>query len=464
MLATAFLMFGNSIFATLLALRANIEGYPNELIGLMASAYFLGFALGTFRSGPLINRIGHIRAFAALSALASACALLVLLIPNPWVWIALRATMGAAVAGLFIVVESWLNNRAANHSRGLLLSIYIMIGYLASTLGQQALKLGNPAGYELFLIVGVVLALSLVPVTLTHATHPDPVETPHLNLRRLFDISPTSVIACLGAGLIGSAWWGLGPVYALEIGFTINDIAGYMAAGLVGGMLLQLPIGKLSDHLDRRTVLAGVAVALVLPSAALIFGANLPVWVVLGSVALFYGLASTLYPLAIAYANDYLDPSEVVAASGGFILAYGVGAVIGPLASSVAMRLLGPGGMFVYIIATAVALVVFISWRMRIRQWVPVVEKEPYVLQPDVQAPGIVSDLDPRAEVDAGYDQGPDILKPPAAWSDDGGPFSFWLGQSQVADDDIGGTTPTPADAAAATGRNTGNDKKESDR
>ena len=184
MLATAFLMFGNSIFATLLALRANIEGYPNELIGLMASAYFLGFALGTFRSGPLINRIGHIRAFAALSALASACALLVLLIPNPWVWIALRATMGAAVAGLFIVVESWLNNRAANHSRGLLLSIYIMIGYLASTLGQQALKLGNPAGYELFLIVGVVLALSLVPVTLTHATHPDPVETPLTKLNK----------------------------------------------------------------------------------------------------------------------------------------------------------------------------------------------------------------------------------------------------------------------------------------
>ena len=146
MLSVAFLMFGNSIFTTLLALRAKIEGYPNELVGLMMSAYFLGFAIGTFRSGLLINRVGHIRAFSALAAIASICTLLVLLIPNPWVWVVLRVGMGIAIAGLFVVVESWLNNRSTNQGRGAVMAVYITIGYAASSLGQQTLLLGDPGG------------------------------------------------------------------------------------------------------------------------------------------------------------------------------------------------------------------------------------------------------------------------------------------------------------------------------
>ncbi|MDP6950509.1 MAG: MFS transporter [Arenicellales bacterium] len=430
MISVTLLMFGNSLFSTLLALRANIEQYPNEMIGLMTSAYFLGFALGTFRSGPLINRIGHIRTFAALSAIAAACALLVLVIPNPWAWVALRAVMGAAAAGLFVVVESWLNNRAANQSRGLLLSMYIMIGYIASAVGQQAIRISDPGGFELFVVVGVVLALSLVPVSLTRATHPDPVETPHLNMRRLFEVSPTSVIACLAAGLINSSWWGLGPVYAREIGLSVTGISGFMTAGLLGGMLLQLPIGRLSDRLDRRLVLFGVTICISIPALILALGEFLPTWGMLAVVALFFGLASTLYPLSIAYANDYLEPSDVVAASGGFVLVFGIGAVVGPLAASAAMRLAGPPGMFLYIIATAALLAGFIAWRMRVRQWAPVVEKEPYVLQPELQTPGVISDLDPRAQVDEGYDQGPDILDTPETDTKSEASFGFWLGRS----------------------------------
>ena len=241
MLSVAFLMFGNSIFTTLLALRAKIEGYPNELVGLMMSAYFLGFAIGTFRSGLLINRVGHIRAFSALAAIASICTLLVLLIPNPWVWVVLRVGMGIAIAGLFVVVESWLNNRSTNQGRGAVMAVYITIGYAASSLGQQTLQLGDPGGSELFLLVGMLLALSLVPVALTSATHPDPVEKPKIDLRKLFGASPTAVIGCLVAGMIGSSWWGLGPIYAQEIGLSINHISSVMTAALVGGLLLQLP-------------------------------------------------------------------------------------------------------------------------------------------------------------------------------------------------------------------------------
>ena len=434
MISVTLLMFGNSMFSTLLALRANIENYSNEMVGLMASAYFFGFALGTFRSGPLINRIGHIRAFAALSAIAAASALMVLIIPNPWAWVALRAIMGAASAGLFVVVESWLNNRATNTSRGILLSIYIVIGYTASAVGQQAIKFGDPAGFGLFLLVGIVLVLSLVPVSLTRATHPDPVDKPLLSLRTLFEISPTSVLGCLVAGLISSSWWGLGPVYAQEIGLTVPQISGFMTAGLIGGMVLQIPIGRLSDRRDRRLVLFSVTMGLGVPAATLILNGMLPAWALLVSAAVFFGLSSTLYPLSVAYANDYLDSGDVVAASGGFVLVFGIGAVIGPLGASAAMRLAGPQGMFMFVVAAAIVLVAFIAWRTRVRQWAPVVEKEPYIPQP--ATPSAIGDLDPRAEVGDYYDDGPDTLDTPTPSASSEKSFSFWLGRSGSSEED----------------------------
>jgi MFS family permease len=170
----------------------------------------------------------------------------------------------------------------------------------------------------------------------------------------------------------------------------------------------------------------------------------------LTAVAIFFGLASTLYPLSIAYANDYLDPGDVVAASGGFIMIFSVGAVAGPLVASAAMRIAGPHGMFMYIITIVVLLAGFIAWRMQVRQWAPVVEKEPYVLQPEIQTPGVISELDPRAEVDEGYDQGPDILDTPTAEVEEEKPFGFWLGRSGMnsSDHDQGETDPEPAEPA----------------
>ena len=410
MLSVAFLMFGNSIFTTLLALRAKIEGYPNELVGMMMSAYFLGFAIGTFRAGSLINRVGHIRAFSALAAIASICTLLVLLTPNPWVWVALRVAMGIAIAGLFVVVESWLNNRSTNQGRGTVMAIYITIGYAASSLGQQALQLGDPSRSELFLLVGMLLSLALVPVALTNATHPDPVEKTDIDLRKLFKISPTAVIGCLVAGMIGSSWWGLGPIYAQEIGLSVNHIASVMTAALVGGLLLQLPIGRLSDRFDRRTVLFWIAILLLIPATLLLLGPILNFWLVMVAVGIFFGLSSTLYPLCVAYANDHIDSADVVSASGGFVLFYAIGAVGGPLISSLAMRLIGTQGLFMFFVTASLALGIFILWRIRIRQWVPTAGKEPYVPQPESQAPGVVSELDPRAPVSDYYDEGPDII------------------------------------------------------
>jgi MFS family permease len=211
--------------------------------------------------------------------------------------------------------------------------------------------------------------------------------------------------------LIGSAWWGMGPVYASEIGLTTHQIAGFMTAALVGGLMLQLPIGRLSDRLDRRSVLFWVTVLLSAPVVLLILGQLLHLWIVMAAAAAAYGLASTLYPLSVAYANDYLEPADVVSASAGFVLFYAAGAVAGPLISSTLMTLTGASGLFIYMLVTVGGLALFIAWRMRVRQWIPVVEKEPYVLQPEAQAPGVVSELDPRAEVDDYYDEGPDTLE-----------------------------------------------------
>ena len=410
MLSAMLLMMGNSVFTTLIALRANIEGYPNETIGLMTSAYFFGFAIGTVRAGQLINRVGHIRSFAAFAAVVAATMLAFLLIIEPWAWIAFRIVMGASISGLFVVIESWLNNRATNQSRGVLLSMYMMVGYLASAIGQETLQIGDPGGPNVFLFSGMLLILAVVPVALTRATHPDPVPTPKLNLHLLIHTSPTSLGGCILGGVIIGSLWGLGPVYARESGLDLSQIARFMSIAVIGGLLMQLPIGRLSDRYDRRTVLLGISVASMLPSSVLIFGPSLPPLILFIAIGCFGGLTSTIYPLSIAYANDYLNPEDIVSTSSGFVLAFGIGAIVGPLVGSVAMSLTGPAGLFLHTLFAILALSGFILWRMRVRQWAPVVDKDPFVALPDLPAPSIVTDLDPRAEVDKNYDFGPDTI------------------------------------------------------
>ena len=443
MLSVMLVMMGNSLFTTLIALRADIEGYPNAMIGLMTSAYFFGFAIGTLRVGPIINRVGHIRSFAAFAAITSATMLSFLLILDPWAWVVLRIIMGAAIAGCFIIEESWLNNRATNQSRGVLLSIYMMIGYLASATGQQSLRIGDPGDFNVFLFAGILLVLAIVPVALTRATHPDPVSQPQLNLRRLFRISPTALSGCILGGAIVGSMWGLGPVYARELGFEVDQIATFMSIAVVGGLLFQLPVGRLTDRFDRRTVLLGVSVAAIAPALVLSIGSSFnPLLLFLG-IGCFGGLVSTIYPISIAYANDYLNPEDVVSASAGFVLAFAMGAVVGPLAASAMMSLVGAGGLFLLTLFALATLIGLILWRMRIRQWAHVVEKESFVALPEV--PAIVTDLDPRAAVDEQYDLGPDKIDIEDGWG--GKSFSYPRRGTESAkdpgQDPVGKTTST---------------------
>lgn len=415
MASVAMLMLSNSVLSTLIALRGKAEGYSNTFIGLTMSAYFVGFCIGTFRSGTLINRVGHIRSFAAFAAIASASTLCFVLVLHPWAWLISRLAMGASIAGLFVIAESWLNNRASNEGRGTILALYIMIGYLAAALGQQMLHLAEPAAPDLFLLVAMLLSLSLVPVSLTRATHPDPVESPRLDIRRLLFTSPAAVAGCFAAGMGIGAFWGLGPVYAQEIGLDITGVATFMSVALVGGLIFQLPIGRLSDRLDRRNVLLGTTLVSALLAVGLALAPALPYPVLLGTVLLYYGLTSTLYPLSLAYANDHLDAGDVARLTSGFVLAFSAGAVLGPLAASSLMKWTGPSGLFLFQILIAAGLALFILWRMRVRIWSGLVAKAPYVALPDAQTPVIVAELDPRTSVGDDYDAGPDTLVSPSS-------------------------------------------------
>ncbi len=406
LMAVALLMLGNGVFSTFLALRASLEGFGNEVIGWIASAYYIGVIAGTLKCGSVVNRIGHIRSFAAFSALSAACILAFALFVYPSAWIALRIVLGFNLAGLYMVAESWLNTRATSETRGTILSIYMTITYLALGGGQFLINVAEIGGSSLFMVSAILLSLALVPVAMTSTSNPDPVESSYMSLRALFAISPVAAVGCVAGGVIVGSMFGLGPIYAKAEGLDTHGISVFMGIAVVSGLFTQLPVGQLSDRFDRRSVIVGVTVGALVAGAGLAFGSYLPgvplyVW-----IALYGGFIATFYPLCVAYANDYLEPGQVVAASSSLVFAFSVGAAVGPALAAFVMGYTGPNGLFLMAVVVCVAYIAFILYRMRIRHWAPVVEKEPYVAMAEVIAAPVPSEIDPRAEFEESPDQG----------------------------------------------------------
>lgn len=404
LMSVALLMLGNGVFSTFLALRASAEGFGNDVVGWIASAYYIGLIAGTFKCGALVNRIGHIRAFAAFSAISAATILAFALIVHPVAWIALRVILGFNLAGLYMVAESWLNARATSETRGTILSIYMTITYLALAGGQFLINAADVATNALFMLSSIMLALSLVPVAVTRTTHPDPVESSYMSLRALFAVSPVAAVGCVAGGVVIGSMFGMGPIYAQDLGMDTRGISYFMGIAVVAGLFTQVPVGHLSDRFDRRSVIVGITICSALTALALVFQHKLPYVPMYVWIALFGGCTATLYPLCVAYANDYLEPGQVVAASSSLVFAFGIGAAAGPTLAAIAMRYAGPGGLFLLSFVICLMYTVFIIHRMRIRHWAPVVEKDPYVPMPEVIAAPVASEIDPRAEVDDRYD------------------------------------------------------------
>lgn len=395
LLSIGILVAGNGLLTSLIGLRMAVEGYSEIMIGLIASAYFAGLLTGSLLGGRIIARVGHIRSFAALAAILCASALTHSLLLAMPAWMVLRFVAGLCAAGLFMVTESWLHAHASNATRGQIFAVYMTTFYAMMGIGQFLLATAEPGGPSLFIVAAILLSLSLVPVSLSRASGPAPIEARSLDLRRLAAVSPLGLFGAVAAGFTNGAFYGLGPAFGSGIGLDAAAIGQLMAATILGGLVLQWPIGKLSDRLDRRQVLLGVALALAAASLALLLAVpSRPL--LLGEAALYGGLLFVLYPLCVAHAQDFAAPEEVVPVSGGLILAYSAGAVIGPFTASALMEPAGPGGLFLHSLLIAALLGGFIWWRMRRRPPVPEEERARFVAMPRTTAEAMV--LDPRAE------------------------------------------------------------------
>lgn len=421
MLSFGFLVLATGTFNTFMGVRGDLEGFSTTLIGAMMSAFYVGLIVGAAYCGRLINRVGHIRAFTAFASLSAVVVLIHPFLVNAPLWIVLRAILGFASAGLYTCTESWLNERVTRDTRGTVLSLHATVVFVGFAGGQLMLNAGDPSGPQLFMIAAMLFAIGAIPVALTRTRNPEPRDSGGFNLRRLYDMAPSGIAACIAAGLSQSSIFGVGPVFGQDLGMSVAQISYLMTALVIGGLFLQFPIGWLSDLYDRRGVMAAVALAAFILAAALIGFIRVAigdafVWANHGYILLalgfaFGGLSATLYPLGIAYANDYLLPEQRVQAAGALVLAYGLGAVGGPLLAAGSMEWLGPHGLFVYNLAVAAGLIAFIFYRSRRRGWAGIAEKDRFQAMPEAAStPGGV-DYDPRwdepREIDPeGFDKG----------------------------------------------------------
>ena len=365
LIGAAILISGSGLLGTLLGLRAGLEGFANVVIGLIMSAYFVGFFIGSFLCPAIVRRVGHVRAFAMFASIASATAILHALMIDPWAWAGLRVINGVCLVGLFMVTESWLNSMTANERRGQVFSAYVAVTLGAMALGQVFVATADPAGFTLFGVVSILFSLALVPIAFTRIEQPKPVSVPHLGVRYLYEAAPAGVAGAFASGLVGSALWGMAPVFVLQIGLGTTAVAGFMSAAVIGGAVMQWPIGRYSDRHDRRYVLVAISLGGTVLALAALAATYWSVGGLMASMFVYGGLAFSVYPMSVAFVNDRVAPDHALASSSGMLLVYGVGAAIGPTLGGSAMELFGPRSLFVYFAVVLALVAGFAYYRIR---------------------------------------------------------------------------------------------------
>lgn len=374
------LIVGVGLLFSVLGLRAGLADFSSITLGLVTSAYFAGFVLGTFLCPVIIGRVGHIRAFAAMASLASTMPILHALWIDPWFWGLLRLITGVCMVGLYIVIESWLNALAPNALRGRLFAVYMAINFVALALGQWLILVGDRLGFVPFAMVSVMFSFALLPITMTRVAEPAPVQAPRLSLRDLYEASPMGMASALASGLITGAFFGMAALFAQGVGFTDAQVASFMAAAILGGAFFQWPVGHYSDSHDRRLVLLWVA---ALGSGVCVLGYVLaqfsPDSLVPLSI-LFGGLIFAIYGLCVAHVNDVIDSSRLVEFSGGLLLIHGTGAAIGPTLAGVVMDQAGSDSLMLYFGAVMGLLALYIAKRLGKGVAIPTEEKTSFVV------------------------------------------------------------------------------------
>ena len=381
LLAIFMLMAGNGFMATLISVRLEAGGSSALTVGAVGTFYFLGLVLGSLKAGSLVGQFGHIRAFAAFVSVLSASTLTYAVYHHPALWGALRFVDGLCVAGVYVCLESWLNERAEASTRGLVLAGYMMALYIGQAVGQYLLNLSETSPAFPFVLASILVSLSAIPVVLTRIMAPAPERGATLSIRELYTISPLGIVGATITGLMLGAFYSLGAVYARRLGMELSAIAVFMSVVILGGVAMQWPLGRLSDRFDRRRVIVyAMAGTLAASLGMALTGAPGPLLLVFA--AAFGGLSFALYPLCVAHANDRLGPEHRIAASGSLVLLYSAGAAAGPMAGALTMTLAGVGGLFLFIALCATAALAFALYRQARSLPVPAEQQHDYQILP----------------------------------------------------------------------------------
>lgn len=376
------LSVGNGLQGSLVGITAARENFSTTATGIIMSGYSLGFLASSFVTPFIVTRVGHIRVYAAFASIVSTAVLLIPLWVNPWWWFSMRLVAGLCTAGLFIVVESWLNAAASNASRGRVLSVYMMVIYGAAGLGQFLLNVNDTSGFSRFILISALMSLSLVPIALAPTTEPR-IETPRrVGLRELYRESPLAVVATFANGLAQSAFFSMGAVYGIGMGMALSYVSIMMALPPLGVIVSQGPIGVLSDRFDRRVVLTVLAFLSSVVAVACIVAPEYSTESLIVLFTLFGAIAMPIYSLAIAHANDHLHKDQMLGASGQLVLIYGMGAVLGPSLAGGMMQMVGTPGFMIYMALIYGLLGVYAIHRMRKRASPPKFEAGQVAVSP----------------------------------------------------------------------------------
>ncbi|WP_034492689.1 MFS transporter [Afifella pfennigii] len=386
LVSVAFLLTANGLHAILLPIRGGLEGFSSLSLGLVGTGWALGFIASSLMAPRIVGAVGHVRAFAACAAAAAIIILLNGMWVNPLSWIVLRVFSGFALASSFMIIESWLNERATNESRGMVFGVYMTITYVAIVVGQLLLAASDPNDTLLFMVGAIFFCLALLPLTLSRVAVPQPLTAVHLDLPGLFRNSPVAFVSVLMVGVANGAFGTLGPLFGVRIGLSTGQIAGLMSLAIIVGAFAQMPAGRLSDRMDRRFVLsaagllaalAGIGLAAVQPQGPI---------ALIGFFIVYGGASYVLYSIAVAHANDHASDLSFVQVSGGLLLLYGVGTMVGPPIAAGAMESLGPSGLFWLTAAGHLSIALFALYRTSQRPAVPQELREGYAAVPSPRA------------------------------------------------------------------------------
>ena len=358
-----FLMLGGGLQGILIPVRGQIEGFTSFQLGWIGTGWAIGFTFGCIAVPHLVRRAGHVRTFSTLTAFLSVAVLLNAIFVEANLWMVLRAVSGFCFSGCYMVAESWLNERVSNEQRGSLFSIYAITTMLAMAGGQFLLVVAEPTRDTLFMVAAILFALAVVPTAISKAQSPAPLTSVRLDVKGLFRNSPAAVVGAFLSGVISSAWTNFGPVFGQQVGMSSALIATLLASALLGSVLFQYPLGKLSDMIDRRYVMViagimGIAAGSMMAGLSQTSSFSGLFFV---AVVLYGGVIYSIYSLAVAHANDFADSSNFVKISSGLLLVYGFGTMIGPLFTAQMMDMFGPSGVFT---TTTIAHTIFAAYAL----------------------------------------------------------------------------------------------------